>query len=375
MKIVYIARSAIPSRDANSIHVMKMCQAFADNGHEVIFLLPDRSRGCEPGVSDIYAYYGVKRNFQIRKFEYQHLKVKFVSQIRQMQKSLHELDPDLVYGRCFLGCTIACLSGYKTIYESHLPLWRSGNIKKLWFSLVTRNRNFKRLVVISEALKTLYSKEKIIGKDKLFVAHDGADSIDDFQSKAELSGEKERLHVGYSGHLYQGKGIEVIAGVAPLLREVNFHIIGGKENDIAYWKSRINGDNVFFYGFKNQSELPKYLNSFDICLLPNQKIVLPCGKRDEKRNISDFTSPLKMFEYMAHRKAIISSDLPVLREVLNESNALLVQCDDFQQWADAITALQDKNKREAIAQQAYEDFMTSYTWKIRAEQVLMNVTG
>ncbi|NTV92354.1 MAG: glycosyltransferase family 4 protein, partial [Chlorobiaceae bacterium] len=62
MKIVYIARSAIPSRDANSIHAMKMCQAFADNGHEVIFLLPDRSRGCEPGVSDIYAYYGVKRN-------------------------------------------------------------------------------------------------------------------------------------------------------------------------------------------------------------------------------------------------------------------------------------------------------------------------
>ncbi|MBV5319820.1 MAG: glycosyltransferase family 4 protein [Chlorobium phaeobacteroides] len=375
MKIVYIARSAIPSRDANSIHVMKMCQAFADNGHEVIFLLPDRSSGCEPGISDIYAYYGVKRNFQIRKFEYQHLKVKFVSQIRQMQKSLHELDPDLVYGRCFLGCTIACLSGYKTIYESHLPLWRSGNIKKLWFSLVTRNRNFKRLVVISEALKTLYSNENIISQDKLFVAHDGADKVIDFQSKAELSGEKERLHVGYSGHLYQGKGVEVIAGVAPLMTEVNFHIIGGKENDIAYWKSVIKSDNVFFYGFKNQTELPKYLNSFDICLLPNQKVVLPCGKRDEKRNISDFTSPLKMFEYMAHKKAIISSDLPVLREVLNESNALLVQCDDFQQWADAITALQDKNKREAIAQQAYEDFMTSYTWKIRAEQVLSNVTG
>ena len=373
MKIVYIARSAIPSRDANSIHVMKMCQAFADNGHEVIFLLPDRSSGCEPGINDIYAYYGVKRNFQIRKFEYQHLKVKFVSQIRQMQKSLHELDPDLVYGRCFLGCTIACLSGYKTIYESHLPLWRSGNIKKLWFSLVTRNRNFKRLVVISEALKTLYSNENIISQDKLFVAHDGADKVIDFQSKAELSGEKERLHVGYSGHLYQGKGVEVIAGVAPLMTEVNFHIIGGKENDIAYWKLVIKGDNVFFYGFKNQTELPKYLNSFDICLLPNQKVVLPCGKRDEKRNISDFTSPLKMFEYMAHKKAIISSDLPVLREVLNESNALLVQCDDFQQWADAITALQDKNKREAIAQQAYEDFMTSYTWKIRAEQVLSNV--
>jgi len=81
---------------------------------------------------------------------------------------------------------------------------------------------------------------------------------------------------------------------------------------------------------------------------------------------------LKMFEYMAHKKAIISSDLPVLREVLNESNALLVQCDDFQQWANAIKSLQDKNKREKIAQKAYDDFITGYTWKIRAEQVLSN---
>lgn len=373
MKIVYIARSVIPSRDANSIHVMKMCQAFADNGHEVIFLLPDRSNGCEPGISNIYAYYGVKKNFKIRKFAYQYLKVKFISQIRQIQKTLHELDPDLVYSRCFLGCTIACFLGYKTVYESHRPLWRSAKTKKIWFSLVTKNRNFKRLVVISGALKNFYSKENIIKEEKLFVAHDGADGVIDFKSKEELLGDKKRMNVGYCGHLYKGKGIEVIAGVAPLLTDVNFHIVGGKENDIAYWKARISYDNVFFYGFKNQSELTKYINSFDICLLPNQKVVLPCGKQDEKRNISDFTSPLKMFEYMAHKKAIISSDLPVLREVLNKSNALLVQCDDFRQWANAIKSLQDKNKRGKIAQKAFNDFMTGYTWKIRAEQVLSNV--
>ena len=41
-------------------------------------------------------------------------------------------------------------------------------------------------------------------------------------------------------------------------------------------------------------------------------------------NISDFTSPLKLFEYMSHRKPIIASDLPVIREVLNKKNSILL---------------------------------------------------
>mgnify|MGYP001195289087 FL=1 len=47
MKILYISNSIIPSRTANSIHVMKMCQAFADNGHEVILLAPDKKKKYE----------------------------------------------------------------------------------------------------------------------------------------------------------------------------------------------------------------------------------------------------------------------------------------------------------------------------------------
>ena len=66
MKILYLSNSIIPSRSANSIHVIKMCQAFANNGHEVILLAPKfRNDIYEKNVSDIYEYYGVKRNFKI----------------------------------------------------------------------------------------------------------------------------------------------------------------------------------------------------------------------------------------------------------------------------------------------------------------------
>jgi len=67
MKILYISKSNIPSRSANSIHVIKMCQAFSDNGHEVVMLAPNIKKKFDSSTEDIYKYYGVKKNFVIKK--------------------------------------------------------------------------------------------------------------------------------------------------------------------------------------------------------------------------------------------------------------------------------------------------------------------
>ena len=60
MRILYISKSIIPSRTANSINVMKMCQAFAENGHEVVLLAPNLKINMK-NIRDIYEYYGVKK--------------------------------------------------------------------------------------------------------------------------------------------------------------------------------------------------------------------------------------------------------------------------------------------------------------------------
>ena len=66
MKIIYLSHSLIPSRAANSVHVMKMCQAFANNGHDVTLLArrPNRTPAAD---SNDYAYYGVKPIVEIVK--------------------------------------------------------------------------------------------------------------------------------------------------------------------------------------------------------------------------------------------------------------------------------------------------------------------
>ena len=74
MKLAYLSAAKIPSREANSIHVMKMCQAFGRLGHEVTLVAPDVVDGIEPGVADIYGFYGVERVFDVHKVLWRPLK-------------------------------------------------------------------------------------------------------------------------------------------------------------------------------------------------------------------------------------------------------------------------------------------------------------
>ena len=368
MKIVYISNSIIPSRAANSIHVMKMCQAYAKNGHEVVLIAPDFSEKYEDNINDIYSFYNVEDNFKIVRLFAPNIKGRTLFYTLSILKYLIFNKVDLVYGRYILGCYIATLLGIKTAFESHSPIFDDNKLSIRLFNKIIKNKNFTKLIVISEALKKKYLERNYLNKDKIYVAHDGADEVIDFDTKVELLGEN-KVNIAYIGHLYKGKGMEVIEKLSFELKNVGFHIVGGTNQDIEYWKNKITSHNVYFYGFVNQNEIKKYVNSVDICLLPNQKIVLTHGV-NSTINISDYTSPLKMFEYMAAKKAIISSDLPVLREVLNEENSILVDYDNIEEWKEAIENLQNLDLRAKISQRAYTDFITKYSWNIRAKNII-----
>ena len=169
--------------------------------------------------------------------------------------------------------------------------------------------------------------------------------------------------------------MEIIEAVSGQVTDCRFHIVGGRKEDIEYWKQRLKGrDHVVFHGFIPQSGISGYLNAFDICLLPNQKGVHIWGKK--KINIADYTSPLKMFEYMAHGKALIASGLPVLREVLNEDNALLCDPEKPEEWIAAIRKLQrDEGYKKRIGARALQDFQSNHTWEIRVRSIFEQLTN
>jgi glycosyltransferase involved in cell wall biosynthesis len=146
-------------------------------------------------------------------------------------------------------------------------------------------------------------------------------------------------------------------------------VVGGREEDLAYWKHRAAFPNVIFHGYVYQGGIDRYYRLFDIALLPYQsRVTLEGGKGDTVR----WMSPLKLFEYMACGKAIIASDLPVLREVLTHGEtALMVPPEDIDAWADALSTLEgNPSFRERLGREARRLLAEEYSWRKRADRVL-----
>lgn len=374
MRILYISNSVIPSRTANSIHVMKMCQGFADNRHDVVLLAPDIKHKYEKNVNDIYEFYGVKKKFKIIKLWYPNfLGGAFFYSLSIFFYLLKNKNFNIVYGRFLYGCFVATLLKKKVILEEHGSMTNTSKHVLIIFKKLLKNKYFEKLVVISKALKKIYLKEKYLQDSKILVAHDGADEVIDFSVTTKLLGDKSSLKVGYVGHLYNGRGIELIIECAKKIKEMTFHIVGGNTKELNYWKNYLQNlhlNNIFFYGFKSPNETLKYRNSFDIVLAPYSRNVSVMKVRGKKQlETSQFMSPLKIFEYMSHKKPIIASDLSVIREVLNETNSILVEYNNIDSWVNSINELKDFNLRKKIATKAFNDFK-NYTWKKRAFSVL-----
>ena len=128
-------------------------------------------------------------------------------------------------------------------------------------------------------------------------------------------------------------------------------------------------DNVQVLGFISNERLPLVQAACEMLLMPYERRISVSSGGDTAR----FASPMKVFEYLAATRTIISSDLPVLREVLNEKNAVLVPPEDVDAWNDAIRSLaSDPDRRQHLASQARSD-ATRYTWIERARRSLQGM--
>lgn len=313
----------------------------------MILLTPDEKREYQKGVNDLFEYYGVGRHFEIKKLLI--IKKRGLAQIYTLMIAFHllKIRPDFVYGRYFHGCCIAALMGYKTIQESHFKDWKNSKIKKYILEYFAKSVNVVRFVVITEALKASYLKQFPGLSKKMIVAQDGADICSSDASGLESQLDKTRLQVEYTGHFYEGRGINVILQVAEKLPDVDFHIVGGRDEDVVFWESKNLPSNIQFHGFVAPRLVSDYQRQFDVLLAPYMRKVLTNANDDT----SMCMSPLKIFEYMAIKKPIVASDLPVLREILNETNSMLVNPDDADEWVDAINELRDKKHRRKLAEQ------------------------
>ena len=112
-----------------------------------------------------------------------------------------------------------------------------------------------------------------------------------------LKGVNFKHHVGYTGYLdtIGLRGTDLICRVASSMPKVAFHIVGGEQVVVDYWKGYAEqfnkNDNIYLYGYRKPSDMPSFLSCFDLVLAPLQLKVsnsAPTGMN---------MSPLKLPQY------------------------------------------------------------------------------
>jgi glycosyltransferase involved in cell wall biosynthesis len=389
--LLYIANLRLPTEKAYGIQIAKMCEAFADSGLKVTLIYPKRNNLNIKG--DIFDYYSVKKNFISKLVNAPDfywsggldkiaVAVKsFISARALVREALKE-NVDVYYTRDELIAYFLSRKNKNVIFECH----KFSNKRKLFYSRF-KKMNLK-IVAISDGLKEDLVKFGI-ESSQILVARDGVD-LDDFNIKISQIDARKRLFSNlhweafarkkiavYVGNLYLWKGVRIFSEVAKYLceKDVNYllFIFGGtNKKDIDVLKEELkNIENkfhpnlvpIFYFGKFPYREIPYILKTAD-CL------ILTGSERDILS--TKYTSPLKMFEYMASGCPIVAQDLPSFREVLNDKNSFLVKPGDAKALSDEIALVfKEENAKmaEEKATKALED-VKDYTWTKRAEKII-----
>jgi len=362
MRILYVAEISIPSNRAYALHAVSMSSAYSSLGHDVSLFSSRYGNSDNEDPEEIYSYYGIKNNFIHKRFKFGSIRFisGFLFAFKIFIRVLFSKGFDFIHTRHIYSAFLLVLLGNRVAYEIHMPLKNSQQV----FILKLIALFGVKLIVITESLKEYITNEYSISKEKIFVFPD-ASFPQNF--KPHLSNTK--VDVGYVGNLFPGKGMELIYLIANKLPEVTFHIVGGNETEINYWKKKITKGNVIFHGYVKPADLRNFYNLFSIALLPNQKKVSPDGISGD---IGSWTSPMKLFEYMSWSKVIISSDIPILREVLvDKKNAFLVKHDNADEWAERIIKLsKDKSIRNEISKEGNKQVASYLNWKNRCQKII-----
>lgn len=371
-KIIFLTFARLPSRAAHTVNIVKMCQAIKKIGLDVS-LVSDARKTAE----EIFDHYNIQYPFNIKKIKCFNIRV--FGRIFFLIKAffyIRKEQTDLLYTRDVFNAFLAKLLKQPFIFEIHeLP---NNRFRESLLRNVLSSPRLKKVVCISKSLKELFESRfgDVLCRKPCITAHDGVDlknfkiTLSQREARMALYLPETAFIAGYTGSLFEGRGIEIILDLAVLLKDVVFVIAGGEGKYLNLLRrevAKLNLDNVIVKGFMPHKKIPVFLQAADVLLMPYQKKVL---HRQKKHDTAAFMSPLKMFEYMASGRPIVSSRIEVIEELLqNKKNALLVEPDNVEEWSHSIKYLKmNKEFADKMGRQAKQD-VKDFSWETRVMKI------
>ena len=342
---------------------MKVCESLAQSGAEVSLILPGRKTHLRQSP---FQYYGVEENFSICVEKVPDLirfgRIGFIlSQIFfGLRAAWRYRHTDVVISQdewILLWCRMLSIP---FVYEVH------NGRDNIAARIAAKHSLF--LVANSEGTRNFYVRQGI-EKANILVCPNGVDidrfniSLSQQEARAKLHFPSDKKIVLYTGHLYDWKGADTLAASAAFLSEdIEIVFVGGTEKNVASFTTTFaHLPQINIRGHQPSGEIPKYLRAADILVLPNARI----GESEQ------FTSPMKLFEYMAAGKPIVASDLPSVREILTEKEAFFFTPGDVESLARTIVSVLAEPENASQKSANAHEKAQMYTWN--REELLQKI--
>jgi glycosyltransferase involved in cell wall biosynthesis len=395
VKLFYMSNERFPAKLACTIQQMAMCEAFVENDAAVTLIYPRYFDAPKLANSEILDFYSVEKEFRLKTLPSllslskplvdgkKRIRVPVIGGLSVLfsgwalafkmwlNGALNQ--PTIIYSRSVniayafyaLKKSVARKKPITIAFEVHSLDQQTP--KKYFYALL---RNADVLVCISHALKTALIEKMGSPPEKIYVAPDGVKKSfltteNNKQNARQTLGLPNKRIVLYTGQLLPGKGAHVfVNAVEHFDDDVMFLLVGGHGDYLRRMQNHINENNILnvtVTGFVSPALIPLYQAAADVLVLP----------ATADHDISAYTSPLKLFEYMSSRRPIVASDLPVLKEILEDGeNALIFAERNEYALAEKIKLLlKDATLASQLAERAFVD-VQQLTWDERAKRIL-----
>ena len=387
VRILYLADIRFPLERAHGIQSMETCHALARRGHEVHMIVrPDTTRPAR----DPYVFYGLPR---IDRLTIERAPVVGPSVARRMGYLAFALGRSIGAGRVDvvltrdLSVAAALLRAPGAlrppiVYESHgyAPDVASALPALVSTATAPGARKLRRLaeregavwrgangyVTITRGLANDL-ETRFGARGHLAIVPDGVRlQAGSSEPAREIPRSSDRPLVVYAGHLYAWKGVDVLLEALVEVPEADGLIVGGhaEEPDLARVRALADklgiASRVRFTGLVDPPDVRALLSQASVLVLPNPPSAIS----------TRFTSPLKLFEYMAARRPIVATDLPAMREVLTpDVNAILVVPGSAPALSAGIRRVLSDPELAVRLSEAAATAVLDYTWDRRAERI------
>ncbi len=367
MNIVYIFNSSIPSYNANSLQVVNMCHNIAKYIGKITLITPNT--GLKKNFSE---HYGIRKNFsiiKIKKFN------KFPQGFNYYLFSIYaiilgiKLKSDLYITRNYFTLFILLILRKKIIFEVHNSLSNEGRINNfiVKYFKILNSKNIVKLIFITNSVKEFFFKKyNIKNKQSLILS-----SASNFITLLPEYKKKNSYKIGYFGLVNKSRGLDFLCKLSQIDLKNKYYLYGCSKDIKNFYTKKFRNNNIFFNTHVPHKKIKNLMSHMDLLILPYEKKVTASGNVGD---IGNFTSPMKLFDYLASSKPIIASSLPVLKEVLvNKKNCIFVNSLNIFKWKLIIERILLNNSQKRIISRNNFFLAKKYTYTNRVKEMFKDI--